>query len=148
MPTCRPGKVDAKADVAPSGGQLSGKSSALRSGGFCVFWINFDCRARQVPLGYDQSHASLRYIIAKTRTANAGSQSRQADGSPLVRWHWCLCSPGRSACHSGNWTGGICIQLAAPDAQSNAAKEEKFYDRVHPEQAEASLRPQTTDSTR
>jgi len=42
---------------------------------------------------------------------------------------------------------GICIQLAAPDAQSNAAKEEKFYDRVHLEQAEASLRPQTTGST-
>ena len=65
-------KLDAKADVASSGGQLSGKSSALRSGRVCVFWINFDCRARQVPLGYDQSHASLRYLIARTRTANAG----------------------------------------------------------------------------
>jgi hypothetical protein len=27
-----------------------------------------------------------------------------------------------SACLSGKWTRGICIQLAAPDAQSNAAK--------------------------
>jgi hypothetical protein len=99
-------------------------------------------------LGYDQSHASLRYLIARTRTANAGGQRRQADGSPLVRWHWCLRSPGRSTCHPGKETREICIQLAAPDAQSNAAKEEKFYDRVHLEQTEASLHPRTTGSTR
>ena len=99
-------------------------------------------------LVYDQSHASLRYLIAKTSSANPGSQCRQAAASPLLCWHWCLRSSGRSACHPGKETRDICIQLAAPDVQSNAAKEEKFYDEVHLEPAEASLSPQTSDSTR
>jgi len=37
---------------------------------------------------------------------------------------------------------GICIQLAAPDTQSNAAKEENLYDEVQFEAADASVSSQ------
>ena len=96
--------------------------------------------------GCFQNHTFLRHLIALARNSIAGSWKRHQAAPKLSPSR--LNSSGRSACHTGKQTRGICIQLAAPDAQSNAAKEEKFYDRVHLEQAEASLCPQTTDSTR
>jgi hypothetical protein len=89
MPTCQPGKVDAKADVAPSGAtkrKVVGPPflEGFVFSGSIFIAVQIECESI---LGYDQSYVSRRYFIARTRTVNAGCQSREADGSPLLRWH-------------------------------------------------------------
>ena len=89
---------------------------------------------------FGQSHAFPLYFAAYAGNSPSGSW-RGNHASPS-HFPWQLGSPGRSACRQGKRTRGICIQLAAPDTQSNAAKEENLYDEVQFEAAVASVRSQ------
>ena len=89
---------------------------------------------------FGQSHAFPLYFAAYAGNSTSGSW-RGNHASPS-HFPWQLGSPGRSACQQGKRTRGICIQLAAPDTQSNAAKEENPYDEVQFEAAVASVRSQ------
>jgi hypothetical protein len=133
MPTCLPGQGGTRKRMwLPAGSNQTGHASALHFGGFCAFWItlciSFDCRATRNDIRCAQGRARLFYSISHTRNTNARSWSSLTAAPPLLSWR--LRSPGRSACHPGKRTRGICIQLAAPDLQSNVAKKENSHDAI------------------